>query len=302
MKRIVVIPLIALLLLAGMMAGCADDGDEGDIKIADQTGETVTFSETPERIVSLAPSITEILFVLGLEDKIVGIDDASTYPAATADITKVSSWSGLDMEMVISVDPDVIIMDKTLDMSGERYTTLTEYDLVVFQVFPKTFEDVLEQISLIGKLCDVEEKAEEVVDGLQARIDVVESKTIDEKPKILYVTYYDGMDNPWVGTDHTFSGDMIEKAGGENIITDNSGICIQVSIETIMDENPDIIFTSQSSSWPTTSRDSILADDNLGQVTAVKNGDVYDIDGDLVDRTGPRLVDGLELMQQYITA
>lgn len=306
MKRYALVLLFAVAVITVSFAGCLDpEEEEGDITYIDQVGNVVTLSGTPEKIVSLAPSITEILFELGIGDRVVGRDDSSDYPAATADIEIVTSFLDLDLEVVIYADPDIVLMDKTLDMSGNWYDALKGAEIPVYQVFPQSLDEVLEQITLIGEVCGVEDKATEVTDGLKDRIDAITNVTdgIDDgdKPDVLFVIYYGIGSDPWVGTDHTFSGDLIAKAGGNNIISDDGGIGIQVSLEVVILEDPDIIFTSQSAAWPTESRQQILDDEALEDVAAVKNGAVYDVNGDLTDRTGPRLVDGLELLYDYIS-
>lgn len=308
MKRFALALLFAVAVISVSFAGCLypDEEDEYPGSFTDQLGITISISEPPERIITLAPSLTEIIFELELDDRLVGIDDASTFPKATADITKVSSWQGLDLELVVAQEPDIVFMDKALDISGERYGVLTGAGIVVFQMFPKNMDQMLEQVTLIGEICDVKEKADSVTEDLRTRVDSVSESVADipsdQRPKVLYVTYYDGSDNPWVGTDSTMSGDLIVKAGGSNIVSDSTGYHVQVSLETIVDQDPDIIFTSQSSVWPTMSREVIMADDVLKDVSAVKNDRVYDIDGDLVDRPGPRMVDGLEGMYGRIGA
>ena len=244
------------------------------------------------------------MFALGLGSKVVGCDDASNNIPGAKNVTPVMTWTSLDLERVVSLKPDIIFMDKTLDASGNTYASLTGAGLTVFQFFPKNLDNMLEQTKLIGHICGNVESTDAVVDGFHIRIDAVmtEASNITDanKPKILFVTYYDGSTDPWVGTDNTMSGDLISKAGGKNVISDPSGIYVLVGIESIVSADPDIIFTSQSDIWPTTSRQAILNDTVFKDISAVKSGRVYDINGDHVDRPGPGLVDGLEEMQARI--
>ena len=121
-----------------------------------------------------------------------------------------------------------------------------------------------------------------------------------DKPKILHVIYYDSSSSPWVATSSTFSGNLIELAGGIPAVSDNQCISIQITVEEMISLEPDIIFTSQDSTWPTPSRGAILSSDLFKGLDAVKNDMVIDVNADLVDRPGPRLVDGLELIASYI--
>ncbi len=269
--------------------------------IKDDMGTTVKVPKKLDKIISMAPSITEILFSLGVGNKIVGKDSASDYPEECKSIEVVSTYEGVDLEKILAEDPDIIIMDKSLDFYDVNYNKLKDYGLSVFRLYPRTLQDVLDNVELLGKVTGTEPTSQDVTAGLEARINTVKSyETLN--PKILYIIYYDGATSPWAGTSSTFSGDLIQTAGGQVAVVDDKGIAIQITVEQLIDLNPDIIFTSQDETWPTPSRDSILNDDALKDVNAVKNNMVIDVNADLIDRPGPRLVDGLELFSGYITA
>jgi ABC-type Fe3+-hydroxamate transport system substrate-binding protein len=97
-----------------------------------------------------------------------------------------------------------------------------------------------------------------------------------------------------------YAGNLIELAGGRNTIDNSEGVVIQVSLETIIEEDPEVIITSQSSSWPTPSKDTILSDERWEDITAVKEGKVMDIEGNWIDRTGPDLIKGLEAINEAL--
>jgi iron complex transport system substrate-binding protein len=267
--------------------------------IVDDMDQTVKVPKDIEKIVSMAPSITEILYSLNIGHKIVGRDSASNYPVNAQKIDIVATYEGVDMELLLVKEPDLILMDKSLDFYDSNYNNMKDYGLPVFRLYPRTLEDVLDNIELIGKVTNTEPTAQQLVAGLEDRIDNVRTRET-LKPKVLYVIYYDGTSSPWVGTTSTFSGDLIINAGGKVAIDDDMGIAIQTTVEEIISLNPDIIFTSQDDQWPTPSRNAILNDDALNDVNAVKNNLVIDVNADLVDRPGPRIVDGLELFSDYI--
>ncbi|MCK5561818.1 MAG: ABC transporter substrate-binding protein [Thermoplasmata archaeon] len=269
--------------------------------IEDDMGEKVRVPKKLDKIISMAPSITEIIFSLGVGDKIVGKDSASDYPKECKGIDVVSTYEGVDLEKILAKDPDIIILDKSLDFYDTNYNKLKDYGLCVFRLYPRTLQDVLDNIELLGEVTASATTAQEVIAGLETRIDTIKTRET-LKPKVLYVIYYDGISSPWVGTSSTFNGDLIATAGGKVAIEDDQGKAIEITVEHLIDLNPDIIFTSQDDNWPTPSRDSILNDDALQDLTAVKNDRVIDVNADLIDRPGPRLVDGLELFSDYITA
>ncbi len=292
--------LIGLLILgAGILAGCIESNEGGGERtITDQTGNQLKVRGIPERIVTLTPALTEIVVELGAGNLLVGGDSVSAGEFSDLSLETVSTWEGLDSEKLIALDPDLVIMDKTLDITEANYNTITLLSVPVYRAFPLDFDTVLDLIGDMGKILDLEERAANITDNMKERrgtvMEKVSNMSIDDRPKVLYVTYYDGTSDPWVGSSSTFSGNLIEMAGGKNSIDNNVGVVVQVSIETIIDSDPDVIITSQSTTWPTPSRSTILDEDTWRDISAVANGRVIDIDGDLIDRTGPHLIEGLE--------
>lgn len=272
--------------------------------IKDDTDVLVKVPKRIDKIISLASSITEILFSLDIGDKIVGRDSGSNYPSEITDVEVVSTYEGLDIEKILEKEPDIILMDKTLDKSETNYHQMTDFGLRVFRLFPNKLQDVLDNIELIGKVTGTESKADKLVSELDKRISDVKIRSVDIsiKPKVLHVIFYDGSNSPWVATTSTFSGNLLKIAGGDVIVDDDQGYSIQITIEQLIVYDPEIIFTSQDETWPTPSRESILNDDALSGINAVKNKKVFDVNADVVDRPGPRIVDGLELFSNYITA
>ncbi len=307
-SKSVIILLVALLFITNLFTGCINnDPEESDldtITVVDDTGVDVKVPIDIEKIISLAPSVTEIIFSLNQGNKIVGRDSGSNYPAACENIEVVSTYEGVDIEKIISKEPDIIFMDKTLDLSENNYNKMIEYDLRVFRVYPKNLQDVLDDIDLIGKVLGMETMADTILNGLESRIDAVETQTKSisaaNKPKVLHVIYYDGATSPWVATSSTFSGDLVRMAGGEVAVKDSSGKSVQITVEDMINHNSDIILTSQDDTWPTPSRQSIIDSDIMKDLNAVKNDLVIDVNADIVDRPGPRLVDGLELISDYM--
>ncbi|MGA1872549.1 MAG: ABC transporter substrate-binding protein [Thermoplasmatota archaeon] len=297
---------VFLLIPFLFMAGCIDDAHtDGDLRFRDPLGADVVLDRYPERIVTLSPALTETVFALGLGSLIVGTDDMSNYPDGAGDLPDVFTYLGLDPESLISVDPDLVIMDKTLDISEEAYNSIRDLGIPVYRIYPRNVSEVLEAINGIGTITGASEAAEEMVEDLLDRMTAVQTEVSvwkeEQRPKVLLVSYYDGTGDPWVSTDSTMAGGLIETAGGRNVIADDSGIVVQVPVETIVGADPDIIICTQSEVWPTPTRDTILADDGWKDIGAVVSGRVFEVDGDLVDRTGPRFIHGLETIHDRIS-
>jgi len=294
-----------LILPFAVLAGCIGDTTiEGDLKYMDPLGAEVILEDVPQRIVTLSPALTETVFALGSGDNVIATDDTSNYPPQAADLPNVFSYLGLDLESLISVEPDLVIMDKTLDISEDGYNSIKGAGIPVYRIYPRSVEDVLEAITGIGEITGTEDEAKDLVDDFNSRFDsikdVVSGWGQQNRSKVLLVSFYDGTSDPWVSTDSTMAGGLIKAAGGVNAVSDDTGIVVQVPVETIVGANPDIIICTQSTVWPTPSRTTILSDEGWKDIQAVKDGQVHDVNGDLVDRTGPRLIEGLEALHGHI--
>jgi iron complex transport system substrate-binding protein len=305
--------IITIIVIIAVIPGCivtdeTEEVPEGEllpITVVDDTGENITIYKYPERIASLSPSSTEILYELGVGDDIVAVDSASNYPVEALNKTVVFSYTGILEEEFLNSDPDLVIMSHRLDLSEVSRDWMREKDYKLVILDPVEIEDVMDNILLLGKLVGREDKAKTLANTMESRIDAVEEKGLElskEKTvKVLYVIYYDGTDNPWVGGRDTYIDDIIYKSGGRNIITGFEGN-MQVSSETIIDAEPDLIICSQNDAFPTPSKKSIEEGAALKSLDAVKNGNVVEINADLVDRPGPRIVDGLETFQGFLLA
>jgi iron complex transport system substrate-binding protein len=304
--------LVLTIIIVAILPGCLHDTDEGEvddvpgdllpITVVDDVGNNITITKYPERIVSLSASITEILYELNMGDKITAVDSASNYPADAQDKEVIfDGFDGLNVEKFVEHNPDLVFLHHKLDLYETWRNKIWDlgYDIVILD--PVQIEDVLDNINLIGKVTNRTEEAKTLMDSLESRIDSVEESAHQQagetKIKVLYVVWYGGADQgePWVSGRDTYADDMIEKAGGMNMVTSFEGY-EQISPEKIISNDPDIIICSQNSEFPTETREIILADTIFKSTSAVKNGHVYDIDGDTIDRPGPRIVDGLESM------
>ncbi len=304
-KGLMITAACILMVSIGFLAGCIEeDPNEKNLEWTDQTGSLLKLDETPSRVVTLTPALTGIVVELDAGGLLVGADSVSVSENSGLDLETVSTWEGLDSEKLIEADPDLVLMDKTLDITEASYQAVVSLSIPVYRAFPPDFDSVVELIGVIGDILDKEEKAKEIgvdmIDRKEAVIDSVSDIAESDRPEVLYVTYYDGTGDPWAGTSSTFSGNLIELAGGRNTIDNSEGVVIQVSVETIIDRDPDVIITSQSSSWPTPSKDTILSDERWEDITAVKEGKVIDIEGNWIDRTGPDLIKGLEAINEAL--
>ena len=268
------------------------------IRVVDDFGYEVVINKTPERIVSLAPSNTEILFALGLGNKIVGVTDYCNYPEEAKKKQKVGGYSTVNIERVLALNPDLVVA--AYGNGKETIDILREYGLTVIALNPKNLSDVMRDIELLGKVTGAEENATRLVDMMEHRIDEVKrnASNLSFRPKVAHVLWHDPI---WVSGKNTFIDELISIAGGENAFGDLEGWKI-VSIEDFLARNPDIIVVNSGTGMG--GGKDILYDwaiRELKDVKAVKEGRVYVINSDIISRPSYRLVYALEELSEIIS-
>ena len=261
------------------------------LTITDFAGREVTIESEPQRIVSLAPSITETLFYIGAGDKLVGVTKWADFPPAVENITKVGGYGKYaNLEIIASLQPDLIIAD---DYSLSILDQLERIAPVVI-VTPKNIEGIYQKIELLGKITNREEGARAVIAEMKGRVSYVTSMVAGRpRPRVLFITWWNPLYVPGNGT---FQDDLIRLAGGENIFADVNGWA-QVSIEQVLERNPEIIILSAHAGISPEE----LCNTELTNTDALRNGRVYVIsDDNTVSRPGPRIVHGLEEIAEYL--
>jgi iron complex transport system substrate-binding protein len=280
-----------------MLLSCIPQSPPGNI--VDGLGRKIMINAVPQRIVSLAPSNTEILFALGLGDKVVGVTEYCNYPEAAKTKPKVGGFSTVDIEKVVSLRPDLVLA--TQIHSKTIIPALEKLGLTVVALTPSSLTGVLDSITLVGKITGQSKEASELIKDLSTRIKAIADKTQKlspaQRPRVFYVTWHDPL---WTAGTGTLSNDVISQAGGQNIASDISGDKT-IDLETVINRDPEIIIvsvgmgTGEDSPWQY-----IKSESRLKNTQALLTGRVYKIDGDLIHRPGPRIVEALEQMAQFI--
>ena len=266
-----------------------------NVTITDSTGTEITLTKKPERIVSLAPSTTEILCALGLEDKIVGRTKYCNYPESIMALPEVGGTSDPNIETIVDLNPDLVV--GATHVSEEVIDKLREVGInVAFLNEEENFEGTYSAIEKLGMLTGTDKEAAKVVDEMKQKIADLEAAIKDlhltELPKVYYATGF-GESDYGAGGD-TFIGEIIHLAGATNIAQEIPGWSI--SKEQIADGNPDIIIVPSGINMAT----EMATADFYKDLKAVKEGKVYEIDGDSISRQGPRVADALVEMAQKI--
>ncbi len=268
--------------------------------VSDQAGRTVRLPSHVKRIVSLAPSNTEIIYALGAEDLLVGVTEYCDYPPQAKRKTKVGGYSTIETDRVEAVKPDLILAG--LIHIGEVMPQLERLGYPVLVLEASTVAGLLDAIKLCGTCTGREKAAKSLVAELGRRAEAVTSKTsgipVSSRPKVYFLHECD--------TWKTFGGKTIgdtltDLAGGYNIGRDFGEYYPYPSFDEIFKSNPDIIIAETGyGSDPEAPLRVAHSEPRLSGVAAIKEGKVYGISSDLVSRAGPRLVDGLEQLAKII--
>lgn len=265
------------------------------VTITDSTGETITLDKKPERIVSLAPSTTEIVAALGAEDKLVGRTKYCNYPETITKLPEVGGTMDPNVEKIIELQPDLVV--GSTHVSQEVIDKLREVGIAtVFVNEQQDFDGTYSAIEKVGQLIGEEDKATEVVAAMKKKVEEttkkVEEVASGEKLKVYYCIGYGDYDSTAGGD--TFIGEIINLSGGINIAQDVQGW--SYSKEKIVENDPDIIIVPSHSNMI----EGLKTADFYKDLRAVKEGKVFEIDGDMISRQGPRVADAFEEMARVI--
>jgi len=262
----------------------------------DEVGRKVRIPDSPKRIVSMAPSLTELLFSLGLREEIVGVTDFCDYPEAALTKQRIGGFVNPSIEKIVSLKPDLILAIR----DGNRMVTvhrLSDLGFSVYVVDPTGFDGVVKTIENIGEVVRRQEKSTEIVRKITKKKEAVVRLTQSlPRPKVFFQIGYSPIVTVGRGS---LGDDLIRLAGGRSISENESGSYPVYGVETILSKAPEVIILSSMDS----KRDYL----NLmkmwqsrKELPAVKRNAIYVIDSNLVDRPTYRIVEGLETLAKMI--
>lgn len=275
---------------------------EGLQTLVDDHGYVLSLASYPKRIISISPSSTEILFALGVGDKVVGVTDYCNYPynfaawVAAGNMTSIGGFSTPNMEAIASLKPDLIITTGTLNDENAVIWRNMGYNVLALD--PTNLNGVLQDIVLVGRATDSNAKATQIVNDLTSRINAVAEKVagVTVKPKVYYEIWYD----PIMSIGGTaWENELIQRAGGVNVFADQSEKYFVTSSEAVINKNPEVILLPSSHGlgapfWGTIEQ--VKARAGWSSINAVKNNNLNDIDSDTIARAGPRVADAIEML------
>ncbi|MFH1327667.1 MAG: ABC transporter substrate-binding protein, partial [Candidatus Bathyarchaeota archaeon] len=275
------------------------------VTLVDAMGNVVTLTAPPERIVSLAPSNTETLFLIGAGDMVVGVTDFCDYPynftawVEAGNMSSIGSYYGPSVEPIVALEPDLVLastgsLDAAVTLKGLGYNVLV--------IEGRTLDNILQDILLVGRATYKDAEASAVVTEMRARIDAVanQAAAASTTPKVYHEVWNEPLMSVGPGT---FIDELITLAGGTNIFNDATTSWPQISSEAVIEKNPDVMFFPDMYMGVGNFYDtieSVSSRPGWGSITAVQNGALYEINADIISRTGPRLVDALEAIAKMV--
>ena len=279
----------------GILTGMPFMTNLSDRTFVDDLGRKVYLAQPARRVISLAPSVTEILFAVGLETEIVGVTTFCDYPPRAKLKPKVGS-SIPNLEAILGLKPDLVLGNQDF-IRPDVLAKLEQLRVPVFLLLPKTVEDILGHISTVGRLVGHEKDARLVVQGLRDRLAEIRRRMARvQRVRVFYVVNTDPLISVGSGS---FIHHMLDVAGGENIVGRTTTAYPKVSLEEVIRKNPEVIM------FPIGTTEGIPEAEQQGWrkwtgVSAVAQNRLYQVKGELVNRPGPRVIEGIEVLARLL--
>lgn len=302
---LLVVALVAVLAVAALpLVGCDSTaakkaaGTAGSVRsapafpvtVTDDAGRTVTIKSRPERIVSLAPADTEIVYALGAMDRVVGVTTYDDYPAQVKDIKKVGDFTTPNLEAIASLDPDLVLV--TTGVQADVIAKLQKLGATVVAIDPQTLTAVYTSIGTVGAAIGETQKAGAVVSGMKGDLAAIK-KAVGGDTVSCFVEI---AQNPlYTAGAGTLIDDLITQAGGRNVVTQKG--YVGYSLEKLMTDDPQVYLATKGSM---SSPGDLVKRAGYGKLSAVKNDRIAVLTDDLVSRPGPRLVQGVRQIAEAL--
>ena len=271
------------------------------IVVVDGSGHEFILTNPAQKIISLAPSNTEILFAIGAGDQVIGRDSFSDYPDEAQKVRDIGGGFGeLDSEIILSLEPDLVLAASLTP--PEQIQALEDLEIPVFTLAnPSNLEEMFANLRVVAQITGQEVQTEALIADLQNRVAAIDYKvaTLEAQPLVFYELDSTDPNAPWTSGPGTFIDTLISQAGGNNLGNVLDGEWAQISIEELLIQDPDIILLGDYT-WGGVTPEDVAGRTGWSELTAVQNNEVHPIDDNLVSRPGPRLVEGLETLAKIL--
>ncbi len=295
MKKAICIAMLIVMIFASVTAVVEADTDQ-EITVVDARGETIIFESPPERIVSFMASNTEILFHLGLGDRVVAVDDFSDHPEEVQGLPKLGDAFGVNYELIVNMSADVVV---TAAYNTDMIDYLEGIDQKVVATGATTVEDVYSDMELLGEMCGIGNEAKDMADAMRGQMDEITEETRglseEDRPKVLYVvSTYQGI---WTTGGETFQNTLLTNAGGNNIASEKTG-WVSLSEEEILAADPEVIIATET---VRSGLEETLEKESWSEISAVKNDNIFYVDDNIMSRPGPRVIEAQDTLVGIFT-
>ena len=270
--------------------------DNSEIRLVDRLDREVRFTKIPTRIVSLSPSTTELLFALGLGSSVVGRTEHCNYPPEALEIAKVGSGTleGISREAIVNLQPDLVLCK--WDSHQPLIETFEKLGIPIVAFGPENIQDMFKEARLNGSVTGHQTQAEELIDRMSNRLERLKAAVSKIEAQDRKRVFYQVWDAPLMTAGPTsFIGELLTTAGFNNVFSDLTNRYTRVSSEVLVERDPQIIFAPTTHSTEV-KLESFAIRPGWENVTAVREGKIFIINGDQVSRCGPRLLDAMEQM------
>lgn len=316
-KRIAL--LLSLIIIVLAMVGCAPkENDNNKLKVEDVEGkiedkneETFSFpievedifgnketiEEEPMKIVSLAPNNTEVLFALGLGDRVVGVSSTCDYPEEAKTREVVGDFNGNNLERIVELDADLVLVYGP--GNEEENQVLRDAGIKVLGFLPETIDSVINDIKTIGKATGKSKEAADLIETMnQKKNDILDKVKGQEEVKVFYEIWHDPLMAAGKGS---FMDELISLSGGKNIAQDAEGAYPQYDLEQLIERDPEVFLAAKD--MPEKTAESVKLRVGYENISAIKNDRIHLFEGNdanVVSRPGPRIIEALELVAKAI--
>ena len=270
-------------------------GAAGAGSVTDMLGKTVTLKGTPKTVISLAPSITEVLFALGEGAKVIGVDVNSDYPKEASAIEKVGDFNGPDIEKITALKPDIVFAGNTLQK--DTITALQKLGFTVVAAEATDYEGIYKSIELIANVMDKKDKGNEINASLKAEVEETAKKAaaLTKHPSIYYAISFGQMGN-WTSGPGSFVNTIMEKAGFTCVTADGGDEWMEYPLEQLVSKNPDVLLLSSDVGKV----EDIKKENGYKDLSAIKNDKVYLADADILSRPGVRVNEAMQFLYDIL--
>jgi iron complex transport system substrate-binding protein len=294
--------ILLLLIFVLLLSGCqqqntaGSDKTTGEIVVTDDSGTQLKLDKYPERIISLTPNNTEILFALGLGERVVGVTTYCDYPEEVSQKARIGDLQG-NVEEIVALKPDLVVAKAVLN--EDIVSKLRKLDVPVLCVDPESIDGVYRSIELIAKVTGTDSNGDKIISEMKAKISDVQQKVAEiPEEERLKVFIEVGNDPLYTAGGNTYVDELVRLAGGINIASDITGYQMY-SLETVVKCNPDAILAADS--YYVDVKAEINKRPGWDTVKAVQKGHIItDIDTNLVNRAGPRSAMAVETVAKAL--